>query len=144
LALVAGAEAIGLAVLLSDSARMNLLALGDDAARALGVDVRALERRCLLACAAVVGAVVSAAGPIGFIGLVVPQAMRRIVGPDLRLLLPVSSFAGAAVLVVCDTLVRLLAPAIHTELPVGAVTALLGGPMFLWLLARRARGAPAA
>jgi iron complex transport system permease protein len=142
LALVAGAIAAGLAVLLADAARMNVMALGDEAAGALGVDVRALERRSLLACAAVVGAVVSVAGPVGFVGLVVPQAMRRVVGPDLRLLLPASVLAGAAVLVACDTLVRLLAPALHTEVPVGAVTALLGGPAFLWLLARRARVAP--
>jgi len=73
---------------------------------------------------------------LGFIGLVVPQAMRRLIGPDLRVLLPASIFSGAATLVVCDLAVRVLAPLVHTEVPVGAVTALLGGPMFLVLLVR--------
>jgi iron complex transport system permease protein len=127
----------GLAVLAFDAARMNLLALGDEQAASLGVDVRALERRTFFACAAVVGAVVSATGSIGFVGLVVPQGMRRLGGPDLRMLLPASALAGGATLVACDLVVRVLAPHIHTEIPVGAITALLGGPVFLVLLQRR-------
>ena len=67
---------------------MNVLALGDEPAESLGVDVRALERRTFFACAAVVGAIVSVTGLIGFVGLVVPQALRRVVGPDLRVVLP--------------------------------------------------------
>jgi iron complex transport system permease protein len=129
--------AAGLAVLGADAPRMNLLALGDEQAAALGVDVRALERRTFFACAAVVGAIVSATGLIGFVGLVVPQALRRLVGPDLRALLPASALAGGATLVACDLLVRVLAPHVHTEMPVGAVTALVGGPVFLVLLRRR-------
>jgi iron complex transport system permease protein len=113
-----------------------VLALGDEPAASLGIDVRSLERRALFACAVVVGAVVSVTGPVGFIGLVVPQAMRRVLGPDLRVLLPASILTGAATLVVCDLGVRLLVPIVHTEVPVGAVTALLGGPMFLVLLVR--------
>jgi iron complex transport system permease protein len=127
----------GLVVLSVDAARMNLLALGDESAESLGVNVRALERRTFFACAAVVGAVVSVTGLIGFIGLVVPQAVRRIVGPDLRVALPAAAFAGGATLVTCDTLVRVLAPYLQTEIPVGALTALLGGPVFLVLLRRR-------
>ena len=126
----------GVAVLVADAARINVLSLGDEPAASLGIEVRALERRALFACAAVVGAVVSVTGPVGFIGLVVPQAMRRLIGPDLRVLLPACIFAGAATLVVCDLAVRVLAPVVHTEVPVGAVTALLGGPMFLVLLVR--------
>ncbi|MGH7271486.1 MAG: FecCD family ABC transporter permease, partial [Polyangiaceae bacterium] len=129
----------GLGLLLADAARINVLSLGDDPAYSLGIDVRALERRSLLACAAVVGAVVSVTGPIGFVGLVVPQAMRRVVGPDLRVLLPVSILAGGATLVTCDLVVRVLAPALHTEVPVGAVTALIGGPLYLVLLVARRR-----
>ncbi|MBV9945483.1 MAG: iron ABC transporter permease, partial [Myxococcales bacterium] len=132
----------GLAVLFADAARMNLLALGDEPATALGLDVRRLERRTLFACAAVVGAIVSVTGLIGFVGLVVPQAMRRLFGPDLRYLLPASALAGSALLVTCDLAVRLASRAAHTEIPVGAVTALLGGPLFLVLLGRsRAGGA---
>jgi iron complex transport system permease protein len=129
--------AAGLAVLGFDAARMNLLALGDEQAATLGVDVRALERRTFFACAAVVGAVVSATGLIGFVGLVVPQAVRRVVGPDLRVLLPTSALAGGATLVACDLFVRVLARRVHTEVPVGAVTSLVGGPVFLVLLRRR-------
>jgi iron complex transport system permease protein len=139
LAFVAVYVAGGLAVLLVDAARMNLLALGDESAATLGVDVAALERRSTFACAAVVGAIVSATGLVGFVGLVVPQGMRRIVGPDLRALLPVSILSGAAVLVACDTLVRVLARSLHTEIPVGALTSLLGGPLFLALLTRAPR-----
>ena len=93
--------------------------------------MRALERRTLFACAAVVGAIVSVTGPVGFVGLVVPQAMRRLLGPDLRVLLPASILAGGRRSSSCDLAVRVLAPVVHTEVPVGAVTALLGGPMFL-------------
>jgi iron complex transport system permease protein len=127
----------GLVVLMVDAARMNLLALGDEPAASLGVDVGALERRTFFACAAVVGAIVSVTGLIGFVGLVVPQAVRRVTGPDLRVVLPASALAGGATLVACDLLVRVLAPHLHTEVPVGAVTALAGGPVFLVLLRRR-------
>lgn len=138
LALVAAYVAVGLAVVLRDAARMNLLALGDEPARSLGVDVRALERRTFFACAAVVGAVVSMTGLVGFVGLVVPQAVRRLVGPDLRLLLPAAALGGGATLVACDCLVRVLEPHVHDALPVGALTALAGGPIFLLLLRRKA------
>ncbi len=124
----------GLAVLLADAGRLNLLALGDDAAGSLGVDVRRLERRVFFACSAVVGAIVSLTGLIGFVGLVVPHALRRLAGPDVRLLLPASFFAGGAVLVGCDLVSRMLFRWLHTEPPVGAVTALVGGPLFLLLL----------
>jgi iron complex transport system permease protein len=137
LAFVSAYVAAGLAVLLADAARMNVLALGDEPAESLGVDVRALEKRTFFACAAVVGAVVSVTGLIGFIGLVVPQALRRLAGPDLRVILPASALGGGATLVVCDLLVRLLEPHVHTALPVGALTALAGGPLFLVLLRRR-------
>lgn len=134
LAFAALYSAVGVAILAADAARINVLALGDEAAASLGIEVRSLERRALFACALVVGAAVSVTGPIGFVGLVVPQAMRRVLGPDLRGLLPASILAGAATLVTCDLAVRLVAPIVHTEVPVGAVTALLGGPMFLVLL----------
>ncbi len=136
LAFVTLYAAVGMGILLADAARINVLSLGDEPAASLGVEIRSVERRVLFACATVVGAIVSATGPVGFVGLVVPQAMRRLLGPDLRVLLPASILAGAATLVACDLAVRMLAPVVHTEVPVGAVTALLGGPMFLALLSK--------
>jgi iron complex transport system permease protein len=131
--------AAGSVVLLRDAARLNLLALGDDAAGTLGLDVRALTRRVFLASSCVVGAIVSLTGLIGFVGLVVPHALRRLAGPDHRTLLPLSVAAGGAMVVTCDLVARLAFRWLHTEPPVGAVTALIGGPVFLWLLRRSAR-----
>jgi iron complex transport system permease protein len=127
----------GCLVLVVDSGKMNLLSLGDEQAQHLGVDVRALERRIFLACSLVVGAIVSVTGLIGFVGLVVPHALRRLVGPDHRVLVPVSVLAGGAMLVLCDLVARASFQWIGTEPPVGAVTALIGGPLFLILLKRR-------
>jgi iron complex transport system permease protein len=132
--------AIGAAVLLRDAARFNLLAVGSEGAAHLGLDVEALERRTFLACSCVVGAIVSVTGLIGFVGLVVPHALRRIFGPDVRALLPASLFGGGAMLVTCDLLSRLLFRWLHTEPPVGAVTALVGGPVFLVILRRTGAG----
>ena len=129
--------AVGAAILLRDAGRLNLLALGDEGAMHLGVDVHALERRTFLACSLVVGAIVSVTGLIGFIGLVVPHALRRLYGPDARTLLPASLLAGGGVLVLCDLGSRAVFRVLHTEPPVGAVTALIGGPLFLVLLGRR-------
>jgi iron complex transport system permease protein len=140
IAFVALYVAAGFAVLLADAGRLNLLALGDEGAKNLGVDVRTLERRTFFAASADVGAVVSLTGLIGFVGLMVPHALRRITGPDVRVLLPASFFAGGAVLVLCDLASRLLFRVLHTEPPVGAVTALVGGPLFLVLLRRKALG----
>ena len=106
-------------------------------AQHLGVNVRSLERRVFLACSVVVGAIVSVTGLIGFVGLVVPHAIRRLVGPDHRVLLPTSLVAGAGMLVLCDMLARASFQWLGTEPPVGAVTALVGGPVFLVLLRKR-------
>ncbi len=126
--------AVGGAVLLRDAPRLNLLALGDESAEHLGVDVRSLERRTFFACSLVVAGIVSVTGLIGFVGLIVPHALRRIFGPDVRVTLPATFFAGGTVLVACDLVSRTLFRVLHTEPPVGAVTALIGGPIFLALL----------
>ena len=131
---------LGSALLLRDAPQLNLLALGDEPAQHLGVDVRALERRTFFVCSLVVGAIVSMTGLIGFVGLIVPHALRRMVGPDVRVLLPASLFGGGAVLVICDLASRALFRWLHTEPPVGAVTALIGGPLFLVLMRRRGVG----
>ncbi|AUX19904.1 ABC transporter permease [Sorangium cellulosum] len=129
----------GCAVLVADAARLNLLALGDESAETLGVDARAVERRIFFASSCVVGAIVSRTGLIGFVGLIVPHAVRRLAGADHRRLLPLSLVAGAALLTFCDLLSRILFRWLGTEPPVGAVTAILGGPLFLVLLRRSTR-----
>lgn len=127
---------LGLLLLWLDAGRLNLLALGEEPAAHLGVDVVALERRVFFASSLVVGAIVSVTGLIAFVGLVVPHAVRRILGPDLRLSLPICLLGGASALVLCDLGSRAAFAWLGTEPPVGAVTALLGGPVFLLLLRR--------
>ncbi len=127
---------LGCAVLFYDAGRLNLLALGNESAQTLGVSVSALERRVFIASSCVVGAIVSMTGLIGFVGLVVPHAVRRLFGPDHRRLLPVSFLGGASMLVLCDLGSRLAFRVFDTKLPVGAATAVIGGPAFLYLLTR--------
>jgi iron complex transport system permease protein len=134
LAALAVYVSIGAAVLLYDAARLNVLALGDDAAEHLGVRVRGVELRTLVASSLVVGAIVSVTGLIGFVGLIVPHVLRRLLGADARVILPASLGFGGATLVVCDLVSRGAFRWLHTEPPVGAVTALVGGPLFLVLL----------
>lgn len=130
--------AVGGAVLLRDAARLNLLSLGNDAAEHLGVSVPALERRVYFASSLVVGAIVSVTGLIGFVGLIVPHALRRVVGPDARVTMPASMALGGAALVLCDLVSRTAFRLLHREPPVGAITALVGGTLFLALLRKRA------
>ena len=116
------------------AAALNALLLGESEARHLGFNVERLKLELIFCTAFGVGAAVAAAGMIGFIGLIVPHLMRLLIGPDHRLLLPASIMAGASLLLLADVLARmLLAPA---ELPIGIVTALIGGPFFLYLLVR--------
>jgi iron complex transport system permease protein len=113
---------------------LNLITLGEEAAMQLGVETGSLQRQIFVAASLMIGAMVSVSGMIGFIGLMVPHVMRLIVGSDHRLLLPASFLAGGIFLAWADTIARiLLAPA---ELPVGIITAFLGGPFFLFLLYR--------
>ena len=113
----------------------NLLALGEEAAGSSGVAVERVKAGAFFAASLVTGAVVSVSGLIGFVGLIVPHVTRMLFGPDHRLLIPASMLIGAIFLMVCDTIARLvIAPA---EVPVGVVTALCGGPFFIYLLRRR-------
>jgi iron complex transport system permease protein len=126
----------GLVVLIAFAARLNLFAVGEENAAALGVDVESSKRVVFLAASLLTGAAVAFAGIIGFVGLLVPHAARSVVGNDQRLLLPVSAIAGAALLVAADAVSRsAFSPA---ELPVGAITAAIGAPVFAWLLLRNA------
>jgi iron complex transport system permease protein len=122
----------GLAVLLLYSRELNALAAGAEAAASVGVAVGRTQTVIFVVSSLLVGSAIAAAGPIGFIGLVVPHALRALVGADHRLLLPASILGGATVLVVCDTLARtVMVPA---QLPTGAVTAVLGVPFFVLIL----------
>jgi iron complex transport system permease protein len=125
----------GAAALLREARALDLLALGDETAEHLGIDVAATRRRVFAAASLLVGSVVAMSGIVSFVGLIVPHVLRRTVGSDSRLLLPAAFFGGAAFLVSCDALAR-WAVAPH-ELPVGAITALTGGPFFVYLLRRR-------
>jgi iron complex transport system permease protein len=114
---------------------LNLLSIGADLAATRGVDVARAQRLAFLSASLATAAAVSLAGPIGFIGIVVPHLVRLIVGVDHRIVLPASALFGAAFLVACDLIGRtVLAP---VEVPVGVVTAMVGGPFFLWLLVRK-------
>jgi len=136
LAFVAAYTVVGSLVMMRDAPSLNLLSLGDETAASLGVDVAKVGRRTLVASSLVVGAIVSVTGLIGFVGLVVPHALRRVLGPDARALLPASFFAGGAFLVLCDTASRVGFRWLGTSPPVGAITALVGGPLLVWLLRR--------
>lgn len=127
----------GMLLLLATTRDLHLIAMDEESAAALGVNVRRVERTVYAASSLVVGVTVAVAGPIGFVGLIVPHAVRRLFGEDLRVVIPCSILAGAAFLVLADSLARSLLGA--SELPVGAVTALIGGPLFLILLTRRRR-----
>jgi len=133
------AASVGALALLSG--QLNLLALGDEEAAALGVEVGRARGAVFLASSVATGAAVALAGMVGFVGLIVPHFLRRILGPDHRLLVPASALFGAAFLVLADAGARLAFVPLGSEPPVGALTALAGGPFFLWLLRRGARGA---
>ena len=127
--------AVGALVLLSP--RLNLLTLGEEDAQSLGVDVLFTRRLLLVTASVAVAAVVSLSGLVGFVGLLVPQLVRLVFGADQRVAVPASALLGAAFLMLADLAARLLFRVFQTEPPVGVITALLGGPLFLALMARR-------
>jgi iron complex transport system permease protein len=115
---------------------LDLVSVGSESAAARGVDVERSERIALVSASLATGAAVSIAGPVSFVGIIVPHLVRLVVGADHRLVMPASALFGATLLIGCDLAARtVLAP---LELPVGIVTAIIGGPVFLWLLLRRA------
>lgn len=125
---------VGMTILLRSSRDLNALRMGDEEAQTLGVDVRKLHFRLLFAAALMSAVAVAFCGLIGFIGLLAPQAVRKMFGGDIRVLVPAAAIGGATLLVGCDAIARSVAPPV--ELPVGVVTALLGVPLFLWLARR--------
>ena len=117
---------------------LDVLTLGEDTARALGMDVKKIRTLCLILAAMLAGAAVSFAGLLGFVGLIVPHAVRKLVGSQSRRLLPLCAAGGALLVTVCDLIARLVfAP---YELPVGILLSVLGGPFFLLLLMKRKGG----
>ena len=138
LAPAAGMIAAALVILFTMTRQMDVLSLGAETAQSLGLPVGAVRFTLLVLAAALSGAAVSFAGLLGFVGLIVPHAMRRFVGEESGALLAASVLGGASFVTLCDLLARVLfAP---FELPVGVVLAFAGGPFFLWLLVRQRGG----
>jgi iron complex transport system permease protein len=127
----------GSAVLIAYARDLNLLSLGDEEAGVLGVEVERLRRIIFVVTSLMIGVAVSVSGIITFVGLIVPHVLRMTLGADHRLLIPASLLGGAAFTVAADLFARtIIAP---SELPVGAITALCGGPFFIYVLRREGR-----
>jgi iron complex transport system permease protein len=129
---------VGVIAALLQARTLDVLALGDDAAAALGVNVASARRLIVSTSAVLTGASVAVAGLVGFVGLVVPHAVRLVVGPRHRTLIPASALTGAVFVILCDLAARTARP--PAEIRLGVVTALCGAPLFLTLLLRRTRG----
>ena len=128
--------ALLLALLTAD--RLDVLGLGDEVAQSVGLRVRRTRVGQLVLASVLAGAAISFSGLLGFVGLIVPHALRRLVGGENRTLLPLSMLGGALFVLICDTIARtVFAP---YEVPVGILLALLGGPFFLWLLLHQRKG----
>ena len=132
--------ALGLVPLILLRWRINVLSLGDDEAKALGLDVSRLRALVIAAATLMTATVVAISGVIGWVGLIIPHIARMLIGPNFERLLPAAMLLGAAYLVLVDTLARSIA---RVEVPIGILTAVAGAPFFLWLLRRsRDGGAP--
>lgn len=123
-------------LLITQAKPLNAMMLGDARAMDLGVDVRKTRLLVLILSTVIVAAAVSFVGVIGFIGLVIPHILRILLGPDNRTIMPLSIIAGASFILICDYLARIVAPQFGV-LPIGVITALVGAPIFIYLLIRR-------
>ncbi|MFI6484768.1 FecCD family ABC transporter permease [Nonomuraea sp. NPDC050663] len=133
----AAAVLAGTVVLLGVSRPLNLLLAGEEAASSLGLDVHRFRAALFVLVAMMIGTIVAVSGAIGFVGLIMPHVVRLIIGADHRRALPATALLGAAFLITADLVSRtLIAP---EEIPVGIITALVGGPFFLWLMRRRSK-----
>ncbi len=126
---------LGALVVLWHARELDLLATGSEIAASRGVAVARTRTRLFVATSVMVGGVVAACGPVGFVGMMAPHISRLLVGPNHRVLLPASALFGGAFLALCDTAARLVI--FPAELPVGVITAFLGAPFFMWLLVRQ-------
>lgn len=138
LAVVLPIVIIGIILVLTQCRNLNAMMIGDSHAMDLGVDVRKVRIALLIVSSFVVAACVAFVGTIGFVGLVIPHILRMVMGPDNRLIMPVSVIGGAAFLLISDWVAHIVAP-YYGVLPIGVVTALVGGPFFIYLLCRRKR-----
>lgn len=139
IAVVGAFVVAGILLLTLFSNKMNLLSCGDETATALGVDIEKTRRRIFFGASLMIGAVVSTSGLIGFVGIFIPHTIRMIFGPDHRLLIPASALGGASFLIISDTFARTVVASgpYQTQLPVGVITALVGGPFFVCLLKKQ-------
>lgn len=128
---------IGLIIMLFSSRELDIMLTGEDTATQLGVNIEFVKRKILFASSLLTASVISVTGIIGFVGLVVPHVVRLFTGPKHRKLLPVSLIFGGAFMVICDTLSRSLTT---SEIPVGIITSICGGPFFLYLLRKSKKG----
>jgi len=132
---------LGVALALLLARRANILALGDEMAQGLGLNVEATRLLLSAVAAVLAGSSVAVAGMIGFVGLLAPFIARRLVGSDYRFLIPASALLGGTLLTLADTVSRVTLPALsghsNVEFPVGIITAVVGGPLFLWLVRGR-------
>jgi iron complex transport system permease protein len=127
---------IGILPLLLMSWRLNILSFGEDDARSLGVNVKVVRFATVVSSSLITASVISISGLIGWVGLLVPHAARLLVGPDHRLLLPLSFLLGGMLLLVFDAIARTL---LSIEIPIGIVTALVGAPFFIFILKSSSR-----
>lgn len=126
---------VGFIIIYCQARELNILLLGEETARQLGVETERVKKILMVGASLLVAAAVSTSGIIGFVGLIVPHFIRLAAGPDHRLLLPASALLGASTLIAADTLARtIISP---TELPVGIITAIVGAPVFIYLLKQR-------
>ena len=130
---------IGIILSMLISGKLNVLATGDDSAKALGINADRMRLLCLILTGIVSAAVVSFTGLIGFVGLVTPHIVRMFIGADNRYLVPACAFFGAALMLVADVVGRVII--YPSALPVGVVMSFLGGPIFLWMVLRRSGSA---
>lgn len=135
--LPSAALVVGIAVLMVQARNLNLLLAGEEAATTMGLDVARFRARMFILLSLVTGVLVAACGPIGFVGLMLPHIVRLAVGGDHRRVLPTAALGGAVFLIWADIAARVVAAPM--EIPVGVLTALCGGPFFLWLMRRDAR-----
>ena len=128
---------IGFIIIYSSNREMDIMLLGEDTASQLGVDTERLKRKILITTAFVTAAAVSVTGIIGFVGLIIPHIVRIITGPKHKVLLPYSFLLGGLFMIICDTIAR---STTSQEIPVGIITAIFGGPFFIYLLKRKRMG----